>query len=103
MIDREDHRSRRCPRLGHEVTFHYCRTQEGASICPRILDCWWETFDVASFLKDHLPPEEWRRLTSYTPKPRVVNLVELIREAQERARREGNAPAPRDDAADEDW
>ncbi len=89
MLDREDHRTRRCPRLGHEVDFHYCRTQEGFTICPKILDCWWETFDVAAFLKQNLPPEQWEALQNPKPPDKVAGLLELIRRARETAARSG--------------
>jgi hypothetical protein len=47
----------RCPRLGHELTFGYCRRETGGKPCRLILDCWWERFDVRSFLQAHLPEE----------------------------------------------
>jgi len=86
-INDHDERSIRCPRLGHLVSFHYCRTQEGSSICPRILDCWWEVFDVRSFLAEHLPPEQLKWLESGAGADRVGSLLRLIQEAKKRARK----------------
>ena len=48
----------RCRRLGHEVIFGYCRQETGGKPCRLILDCWWEQFDVRSFLQAHLPEED---------------------------------------------
>ncbi len=48
----------RCRRLGHEVTFGYCRRETGGKPCRLILDCWWEQFDVRSFLQAHLSKED---------------------------------------------
>ena len=93
MIDQHDHRVRRCPRLGHEVSFHYCRTQEGATICPKILDCWWETFDVAAFLRENLPAEQWEALVAPKPGNKVLTLLEIIRRAKE-STAENNDDAP---------
>ena len=45
---------RRCPRLGGPVTFRYCLTGESSGPCFKVIDCWWETFDVVRFLQDHL-------------------------------------------------
>jgi hypothetical protein len=36
----------RCRRLGHEITFAYCRRENFGKPCRLILDCWWERFDV---------------------------------------------------------
>ena len=71
--------------LGHEVPFHYCRTQEGSRLCSRILDCWWQTFDVCGFLQANLPAEEFGKLVSAPPRPpKVSSLAELIAQARER-------------------
>ena len=47
----------RCPRLGHELIFGYCRRETGGRPCRLILDCWWERFDVRTFLQANLPAE----------------------------------------------
>jgi hypothetical protein len=39
----------RCPRLGHELTFGYCRQESRGKPCRLILDCWWERFDAQQF------------------------------------------------------
>jgi len=86
MDTSQDKRCRRCPRLGHEVTFEYCRAQAGGGVCPRILDCWWETFDVTGLLKASLPREEFESLLVSSPRaPKVVSLVDLIEQAKKRA------------------
>lgn len=86
MDTSQDHRIRRCPRLGHDVRFAYCRTLEGATLCPRILDCWWETFEVESFLREQLSEEEFAALTRPGPaKPKVLSLLELIEQAKQTA------------------
>jgi hypothetical protein len=85
MLDDHDRRTIRCRRLGHEVTFYYCRTQEGGSVCSLILDCWWEAFDVRAFLQEHLGEEEVERLAERRPRPKVLTLIELIEQARRRA------------------
>jgi hypothetical protein len=94
MDTSQDHRCRRCPRLGHDVAFAYCRTLEGATICPRILDCWWEIFGVERFLREQLSEEEFAALAVPRPaKPKVLSLVELIEQAKK-----AGARNPEDDA-----
>ena len=78
----------RCPRLGHELTFSYCRQETRGRPCRLILNCWWERFDVRSFLQRHLPEEAMAQVeeASAAPPPsKVLSLVELIQQAQDRA------------------
>ena len=74
---------RRCPRLGGEVRFAYCRScgANGAA-CFKILDCWWERFDVASYLKSHLSSEEFAALEVVRPPSKMTTLIDLIQSAQ---------------------
>ena len=53
MITEHDAKKRRCPMLGHEVAFSYCREPGSETPCRKIFDCWWETFDVSAFINDH--------------------------------------------------
>ena len=74
---------RRCPRLGGPVSFSYCKTcDEDHQPCFKIIDCWWETFDVVRYLKDHLSEEQFNRLNKATPRPKIASLVELIEKAK---------------------
>lgn len=78
---------RRCPRLGGDVTFAYCNVcGDGETPCFKVLDCWWERFDVAAHMKACLTPEAFDALAACRPPPnKVTSLVDLIRQAQERA------------------
>ena len=78
---------RRCPRLGGEVAFSYCKSCEvDQAPCFKVLDCWWERFDVVAHMKACLPPEAFDSLAQCRPAPsKVTSLVDLIRQAQERA------------------
>jgi hypothetical protein len=75
---------RRCPRLGGPVTFHYCKncSSEGQP-CWKIIDCWWETFDVERYLKDTLPEEQLQSLIKTKPKPKVASLLEIAQKARQ--------------------
>ncbi len=69
----------RCPRLGGTVPFHYCMAPGEPTICFKILDCWWEVFDVTSYLKAHLPEEDLSRLLENRDRPNRMNtILELV-------------------------
>lgn len=84
MISDQDQRSRRCPRLGHSVRFQYCRTQAEDELCPLILDCWWETFDVREFLIREGKAEDVAALQSRQAPPKLASLADLIESARRR-------------------
>ncbi len=79
-----DHFERRCPRLGSQVHFGYCRHCDDDQPCFKALDCWWETFDVADYFRRRLSPDAFRRLSNPTPPNKVAGLVDLIQKARQR-------------------
>lgn len=81
-----DQRQRRCPRLGHDVFFGYCRIcGDDSSPCFKVFDCWWEQFDVVDYLRKHLTTEAFDKLRSNPPQNKVSSLVDLIQQARKRA------------------
>jgi hypothetical protein len=78
----DDRRTTRCPRLGHEVTLQYCRTQEQHTVCHKILDCWWEQFDIKAFLATVLTPEQVARLDAAPPPPKLISILDLVEKAK---------------------
>ncbi|HDR15441.1 MAG TPA: hypothetical protein ENN79_08195 [Desulfobacteraceae bacterium] len=75
----------RCPRLGHQIYFSYCRVENRGRPCFKILDCWHTYFDVEEFLKSQLSREQWRELVTRRPEPKVMSLMELISQARRHA------------------
>lgn len=75
----------RCRRLGHEVTFGYCRQETRGKPCRLILDCWWEQFDVRAFLSAELSAEDMAAVEQANDRPassKVGNLIDLIERAK---------------------
>ena len=82
-MDTYDHLQRRCPRLGSDVTFQYCRESSGSHLpCFKIADCWWERFDIMAYLHTILSEEDVSTLMTTRPKDKVLTLVELIAQAK---------------------
>jgi hypothetical protein len=77
MLTKHDSLLQRCPMLGHEVTFSYCR-QPGQEVpCRKILDCWWEAIDIRAFVADNYS-EEIQNAIVQPPKPKMLSLLEII-------------------------
>jgi hypothetical protein len=85
MKNDPDKFQRRCPKLGGTIEFSYCRTCEDKNQpCYKIFDCWWEFFDVVTYMRRYLPKEQFDKLANNKIKPKVVSIVEMIRAIQQR-------------------
>jgi hypothetical protein len=72
----------RCARLGHQIHFSYCRTENFGLPCPRIIHCWHPWFAVEAYLRGILTEDQWRETFAKPVQPKVLTLVELIEQAQ---------------------
>ena len=84
MDTTHDSKTRRCPRLGHEVTFAYCREPGEKTPCFKVLDCWWEIFDVEGYLKQNLPDSVFNELikTAEKPKNKIGSIIEIAQQVK---------------------
>ncbi len=82
MKTEHDHKLIRCPKLGDEMTFSYCLQEAGDLPCPRIVSCWFRTFDVAKVLEEHLTSEQRQRFEQSAPGDKVSSLIEIIERAK---------------------
>jgi len=80
----DDEYTVRCPRLGHQISFSYCRSENRGIPCFKTLDCWFNHFQVEAFLRSELTTEEWEKAFSAPPKTKLLSLVELIEQAKKR-------------------
>lgn len=80
-ITQHDDKRMHCRMLGHEITFAYCRQTAGAQPCRKVLDCWFETFDVEAFARQHFTAEQISAIVS-PPKPKMASIIELIEQAK---------------------
>lgn len=82
----------RCPKLGHQVSFAYCRKESGALPCSRALVCWSPRFPVALVLRRYLGDEAYEAAFEAPPKSRVQSLMEAIEAAKERCSEAPSGP-----------
>ncbi|MBN2284298.1 MAG: hypothetical protein JXO48_10445 [Deltaproteobacteria bacterium] len=73
-----DSRMIRCLKLGGEVTFAYCRREQGGLPCSRIIGCWRGMLPVEDYLKSALSPEEMARCFGQLPKDRITTMFEIV-------------------------
>ena len=75
----------RCPKLGHQIYFSYCRQENTGSPCFKTLDCWYIHFQVVDYLKKELSVEEWQKSFEKPPKQKMLSLVEILEQVQKKA------------------
>ncbi len=81
MIEQYDDKPIRCPRLGDEVNFKYCRIMNDRLPCRLIVGCWQRQIDIDTFLRNHYSPDELGQIFA-PPKPKIETLVELIEKSK---------------------
>lgn len=74
----------RCPRLGHQINFPYCRAENNGLPCFKTLDCWYAFFDVYAHLSDTLSKEAFQKTFLSRAKPKISSLFDLIEQAKAR-------------------
>ena len=84
MITAYDKLSRRCPMLGNDVPFSYCREPAQEIPCRKIFDCWWETVDIKAFIAGNYS-REIQEAIAQPPKPKMLSLIEIIEQASRRS------------------
>jgi len=78
----------RCPRLGQQIHFSYCRQENMGLPCFRTLDCWYMHFQVVEYLKQELSAAEWQESFEKQPTPKMLSLAELIEKAQKQVKQQ---------------
>ncbi|HVO67833.1 MAG TPA: hypothetical protein VMT12_15255 [Syntrophales bacterium] len=84
-MDKYDNLEIRCPHLGGEVRFSYCRKEGGELPCLRVITCWYPYFPVEQHLRESMTAASWNSFVLKVPKDKVTTLIELIEEAKRQA------------------
>ncbi|MGO8989416.1 MAG: hypothetical protein ACLQGU_22690 [bacterium] len=82
MIEEHDALIIRCPQLGGEVPFRYCRTVHENLPCQRVMVCWEFRIKISKFLSEHYSIEQIQCALTPSAKTRIDTILELIEEAK---------------------
>jgi hypothetical protein len=82
MIEEYDTLIIRCPQLGGEIPFQYCRTVNGDLPCRRILVCWEFRIEISKFLGDHYSIDQIQSALAPPTKTRLETILDLIEKAK---------------------
>ena len=76
----------RCPRLGGEATFKFCRIQREGLPCQALIRCWQGRLDVLAFLRANYTDDELRRSLAPRGHGRVATMIEAAELARQEPR-----------------
>lgn len=81
MVEKYDDKTIRCPRIGGDVNFKFCRFENNLIPCRWIIGCWNGRIDINTFLKDHYSEKELNQIF-VPPKPKMQSLIEMVEKAK---------------------
>jgi hypothetical protein len=82
MIEEHDALIIRCPQLGGEVPFHYCRTVNEDLPCRKIIICWEFRIEITKFLNQHYSLDQIQLALSPPTKTPLETILELVEKAK---------------------
>jgi len=82
MIEEYDALIIRCPQLGGEVPFHYCRTVNDDLPCRRMIVCWEFRIEISKFLGEYYSMDQIQRALAPPTKTRVETILDFIEKAK---------------------
>ncbi len=81
MIEQHDDKAMRCPRVGGEVNFRFCRFENNMLPCRFIVGCWQGQIEIEVFLNEQYSEEELDSIFT-PPRPKMETLVDLMEKAR---------------------
>jgi len=82
-MDKYDNERIYCRKLGHWITFNYCRQETGGLPCRKIVDCWFEKLQIKEFLNENYEEEKISYIFE-SSRPKLTSIIELIEQAKKR-------------------
>ncbi|MBF0525386.1 MAG: hypothetical protein HQK56_09860 [Deltaproteobacteria bacterium] len=73
-----DNQITRCPRLGHQVRFEYCRMEGGDLPCRLIIKCWDGRLPIPYILERLFSEEDLKRFYSQPKPQKLADLATLV-------------------------
>lgn len=82
MIEEHDALIIRCPQLGGEVPFKYCRILNENLPCRKIIICWEFRIEIGKFLSEHYSFDQLQIALRPPSRTRFETILELIEKAK---------------------
>ena len=66
-----------CRKLGHHLTFKYCRMEREGFPCSRVFECWFEKIPIEEFILKNYSKSEIDLIMA-PPSQKLAALTELV-------------------------
>ena len=73
-----------CPKLGHHLTFKYCRSENQGVPCSRVVKCCSDKIPVDEYIRDNLSTEE-TQVVFQEPQPKMNSILSILQRVNNRA------------------
>lgn len=80
-----------CRRLGHYLTFSYCRRAEAGSPCPRAAECWYDRPEALRALPELFGPAAAGDRAAPPPAGKLESILAIVARVRQR---EGSGSSP---------
>ena len=77
-----------CRKLGHEVTFGYCRNESIHEPCSRIVRCWIEQIDIIGYLEQKYGAGFVDEFINRGTKDKITSIVEILEKAKKQTQKD---------------
>ena len=81
MLKKYDDKTLYCRKLGHHLSFSYCRQEHNGLPCTAVERCWGHLFDVPAYLQEYFKNEELVHLTTERT-PKITSILEIVQRVQ---------------------
>ena len=72
-----------CPKLGHHLTFEYCKGENAGYACQKVLKCWSLINSMRDIVTEKIARNELK-LAPTPPQPKITSIITLIEKAKKR-------------------
>jgi hypothetical protein len=79
-----DHIEVRCPKMGHQINFGYCRAMSDGLPCARAINCFYYSFPAEAYFRRVLKEETFARIFLSEQPNRYESFLKTVSEAKER-------------------
>ena len=66
-----------CPKLGHHLSFKYCRSENLGLPCSRLIKCCSDKLPVQNYLNTHYSGEEINQILK-RPEPKINSILDIV-------------------------
>lgn len=83
----------RCPSLGGDVPFQYCRRMNQGTPCSRLPVCWAERFDIVGYIKRFYSAEEINQIFFSKGHGRLAQIIDNLERVERMKKEDENRDA----------